>query len=193
MELFRMENATGLPCISVNIYLFCLLIAASGIDLKCQKIPNFLTFPSMIIGILGASLYAGMPGLYFSLAGTAVGFFLLLIPYAAGGMGAGDVKLMMAVGSFLGPKGIFVAFLFTALVGGMYALLFILSRPAILKFYLSKLGFLILKVFRMSHHMVPPVIEDKGKPKLCYGVAITLGTFIYIGFTVSGYEFTLLL
>ena len=188
-----MQNANGLPYILVIICLFCLLITASGIDLKYQKIPNFLTFPSMIIGIAGAFLYAGMPGLYFSLAGTAVGFFLLLIPYSAGGMGAGDVKLMMAVGSFLGPKGIFVTFLFTALVGGMYALLFILSSPAILKFYLSKLGFLILKIFRISPYMVPPVIEDKGKPKLCYGVAITLGTFIYIGFTVSGYEFTLLL
>ena len=48
---------------------------------------------------------------------------LLIVFYLMGMMGAGDVKLMGAVGSILGPAGVFKAFLFTAIVGGIYAVI----------------------------------------------------------------------
>ena len=71
------------------------------------KVPNWLTFPLIISGwLLGLShdfgLLAGAGGIGASLAGTALGFGLLLPVYAIGGMGAGDVKMQMGFGSWVG-------------------------------------------------------------------------------------------
>ncbi len=58
--------------------------------------------------------------------GMALGIGIFILPYLVGGMGAGDVKLMGAVGAVLGPGGVFMAFLATALAGGILALLVML-------------------------------------------------------------------
>ncbi len=57
-----------------------------------------------------------------STGGLFLGVAFLLPVYLIGGMGAGDVKLMGAVGSILGPQGVFIAFLYSAIAGGLYAL-----------------------------------------------------------------------
>ena len=68
----------------------------------------------------------------------ATGIALLVLPYIMGGMGAGDVKLMGAVGSFLGAKATLGAFLFIALAGGVYSLAIILIRRDVFKGFFSE-------------------------------------------------------
>jgi prepilin peptidase CpaA len=105
-----------------------------------------------------------------------------------GGMGAGDAKLMGAVGAILGSKSVFVAFLFTALVGGIYSLITILLNRKQFKDFFKK-QLITLKLFILTRKFISDPVEDNHKkPKMCYGVAIALGTFIYMGLDMTGHH-----
>lgn len=106
--------------ITINL-LVAVLLAASWTDWKYRKIPNILLFISFVISILLHVIYQGTNGLLFSLLGTIVGFALLVIPYCMGGIGAGDVKLLMVVGSFGGIKVVIYSFCLGAIAGGIIA------------------------------------------------------------------------
>ena len=103
----------GLLILSVS----CVLIAAAIYDFRYQKIPNVLTFPTMIIALAYFGVTRGLEGFLFSAGGLGLGIAILIIPYLMGGMGAGDVKLLGAAGAVLGPLGIFNAFVLTAFIG----------------------------------------------------------------------------
>ena len=165
------------------LYLFLIIVLLIAVvnDVKFSKIPNWLTFPSMIIGISFHTGFKGLEGLLFSVSGVGVGMAVFIIPYLFGGTGAGDVKLMGAVGGLLGPKGVFIAFLATSIVGGIYAIA-LLAFHGYLQDALKRYGS-ILKTFLMTGKFiyVPPSKREQ-KPKLRYGVAIALGTIISIVF-----------
>jgi prepilin peptidase CpaA len=180
------------PDYLLTLLLLSTLSASAIIDLRSQKIPNLITFPAMFIALFYHFSTNGLDGLTFSILGLATGIGLLIIPYMLGGMGAGDAKLMGAVGAILGSKSVFVAFLITALVGGIYALIVILLNhkrsKGQFKGFLKK-QFITLQLFIMTRKFIPdPVEENNKKPKLCYGVAIALGTFIYMGLDLSGHS-----
>lgn len=171
------------------IYLAIILLIASFTDFRTQKIPNLLTFTGTFIAISYHLFSGGLQGFLFSFLGVVIGIAVLIVPYAMGGMGAGDVKLMGTVGSFLGAKGAFFSFLFTALFGGIYAFIIILVFRKIFQGYFKQLFNTILNLFLTRKYSPGPLIENKKKPRLCYGIAIALGTFTYIGLHISGYEF----
>ena len=93
------------------------------IDLHTRRVPNLLTLG---IGALGVALAAtrmtgvGVPG---ALGGLAVGLLLMLPGHVIGATGAGDVKLFAALGTLLGPGRTGVAFIYTALAGGLIAVI----------------------------------------------------------------------
>ena len=110
--------------------LAAVLLVAVATDLRAMRIPNWLTFPAMLAGVvcnaaLGAhagGLSGAWDGLLFSLSGFGLGLGLMLIPFLLRVMGAGDVKLLAAAGAFLGAETVFRAFIWTSLAGGVYAL-----------------------------------------------------------------------
>ncbi len=117
------------------------MIAAAIIDWWKFKVPNKLTFPLIISGwVLGLAnnfgLEAGVGGIGSALAGTFLGLAVLLPIYAIGGMGAGDVKMTMGFGSWIGafyglPQClgiIFWAFCTGTIAGGIIAMAMILLR-----------------------------------------------------------------
>ena len=170
------------------ILLSILLLAAAIIDLKTYRIPNYL----ILSGILAALAYHfssdGFNGLLFSVSGIVVGIGLLIIPYLMGGMGAGDAKLMGVVGGFLGAKGAFSAFLLIAVVGGVYALILRLIYKDELKGLSAKIYHGVLS-FILTRKYVPDTgASSPNAPKLCYGLAIALGTFLYIALNGLGYS-----
>ncbi len=162
------------------LFLVAILVIASIIDFRFQKIPNLLTFFSALAGFVYHFSASGIQGIVFSLTGIIIGIAVLIIPYAMGGMGAGDVKLMGAVGAFLGAKGVFVAFLFTAFFGGIYALFIILYFRDIFKGFFKQLFQTFLSFILTKKYFPDPVVEHTDKPRLCYGIAIALGSFTYI-------------
>jgi prepilin peptidase CpaA len=119
------------------------MIVAAVIDGWKLKVPNWLTFPLVLAGWalglahdFGLLEGTGSGGIGASLAGTGLGFALLLPVYSIGGMGAGDVKMQMGfgawIGSFYGLSAtdwhhgalwiVFWAFCLAAIIGGVLAL-----------------------------------------------------------------------
>ena len=152
--------------------LFAALFAASLTDIAQRRIPNVITYPLAACGLVFHFASAGTNGLIFALTGIIAGATMLLPLHLMGGMGAGDVKLMAASGSILGPAGIFTATLYSALAGGLYALL-----------VLWRHGALENAVYGLTPTLANQNAAMAGKknlPRLCYGVAISLGTVLAV-------------
>lgn len=171
-----------------TIFLSGVLIVSAVIDVRIRKIPNLITYPTMLIALSHHWFIKGLDGLLFGLAGLVVGIALLLLPYLMGGMGAGDAKLMGAVGGVTGAKGVLTAFVLTALVGGVYALILILIyRRHFRGFFKNQVT--ILKTLILTREYIPdPVETHNKKPELCYGLAIAVGTGLYIILDLVGYK-----
>jgi prepilin peptidase CpaA len=79
--------------------------AAAFTDWRVHKIPNYLTVPAAVLGVAYHTLMPSSElGLLWSVVGFFIGFGLLLLPWLLGGGGMGDVKLLAALGAWLGPK-----------------------------------------------------------------------------------------
>ncbi|MDP6445734.1 MAG: A24 family peptidase [Pirellulaceae bacterium] len=89
---------------------------AAVIDWRTRKLPNWLTVPVCICGLVFHTVTSGFVGAGFSLAGFATGFAILLILWLIGGGGGGDVKLMGALGAWLGPQMILIVFLVSTIL-----------------------------------------------------------------------------
>lgn len=171
------------------IFLTTILVASAIIDIRVQKIPNLLTLPTIVVGLVYHTSINGWDGLIASLGGTALGIALFIIPYSMGGMGAGDAKLMGAVGSIVGVKGVLIASLFTAIAGGIYALIVFAFNSKYFKSFINRSA-LTIKAFALTKHFIPiPADDSEKKPKLCYGVAIAVGTISYVMLVFFGYKF----
>lgn len=155
------------------------LIVAAVSDLRYRRIPNLLTYPMMAGGVIYHSCTNGAQGFLFGAGGLFLGIILLIVFYVTGGMGAGDVKLLGAVGSMLGPSGVFEAFVYSAAIGGVYALVLIVWDGRLLA--TVKRYWTMLKTFFHTGRLfyVPPAESERSR-NLCYGVAIAIGTILYL-------------
>lgn len=160
------------------ILLPVILIIASWIDLKQHRIPNFLTFSALIVGISLQLLLHGWEGLVFSLGGMAIGLLILIPFYIKGGMGAGDVKLMAAAGAFLGFKGALLAVgltLFSGSVIGVFLLVVLGGvNAAMHRYYTSLKHMLYTSNIKLSY--IPPPPDEAAAVKFPYAAAICVGT-----------------
>jgi prepilin peptidase CpaA len=102
--------------------------AAAIIDVGTRRVPNALTMSMAVAGIALAAAGLGRVGVGAAIAGCVLGAALMLPGHVLGGTGAGDVKLMAAVGAFLGPVPTVMAFFVTAIAGGCLAVGVALSR-----------------------------------------------------------------
>ncbi|MCU1238964.1 MAG: peptidase prepilin type [Candidatus Solibacter sp.] len=96
-------------------------VAASVEDFRTRHVPNWITVAGCLVG-LALAAFTGWGSLGMALTGGALGFLVLLPLYLCGAMGGGDVKLMAAFGTLLGPMGILSAAVFCAAFGGAGAL-----------------------------------------------------------------------
>jgi len=116
------------------IALIAVLTTAIWTDLRSSRIPNWLTFSTMIFAIAIHAYLGGSEEALFGLAGLATGLGLFLIPYLSAGMGAGDVKLMGAVGAIVGPSDALLSGALAILVGGAYAAGVMAYRASLTRF-----------------------------------------------------------
>jgi prepilin peptidase CpaA len=172
-------------------FLSMLLVTAVVYDIGIHKIPNFLTYPTIVGALIYHFLTEGPDGVFMGTKGLVLGMGLFIIPYMVGVMGAGDVKLMGAIGAALGAKGVFISAVLTSIVGGGYALIVLFFNPRYSKSFISKHALTLKLLFYTGQFIPIPVEEVEGKPKLYYGLAIVLGTFIFISLEISGYDFVI--
>src|SRR5688572_9249702 len=102
--------------------------AAAAIDLRTRRVPNALTLAIASTGIVLAAAGAGRIALAAAIGGCVVGVLLMLPGHIFGATGGGDVKLLGALGTLLGPAGIVTAFLAMAVVGGVMAIAIAIQR-----------------------------------------------------------------
>ena len=109
------------------------MAAAAGFDLASRRVPNRLTVGLLALGILVRAAGGGVTAAGWGVAGAAAGLAWLLLPFARGWMGGGDVKLAAAIGAWLGPMGATLAVLFGLAGGGLLALLALASGGSALR------------------------------------------------------------
>ena len=157
-----------------QIILLSILTTAVAFDLQWRRIPNWLTGPAILVGLSWHTVTSQVSGFVFSLEGAVLGLGLFAILYACGWMGAGDVKLFAAVGSFLGPAQAISAAIVIALVGGLLALLVLGFYQGWRKTGLWLWSYVQAMVLTRSVQVLTPV--QGAAPKVPYAVAIGLGT-----------------
>jgi prepilin peptidase CpaA len=102
--------------------------ASALADLRSRRVPNPLTLGIALTGLALALLHMTAVSVPAALAGFVLGLLLMLPGHIAGATGAGDVKLFAAIGTLLGPAGIAIAFVYTAIAGGIIALFVAVAR-----------------------------------------------------------------
>jgi prepilin peptidase CpaA len=157
-----------------EILLLFILGMAIASDLRWRTIPNWLTGSSILAGLGFHTVMNQFAGFVFSLEGAVVGLGLFVILYVCGWMGAGDVKLFAAVGSFLGPAQTISAAIVIALVGGLLAFLVLGFHQGWRKTGLWLWSYVETMVVTRSAQGLAP--EQGAAPKVPYAVAIGLGT-----------------
>jgi prepilin peptidase CpaA len=155
----------------------CVSLAAI-IDISTRRIPNWLTIPGICIGVCTNGYLNGAEGVKSSLLGVCAGFLLLFFAYLLGGMGAGDVKLLSAVGSFLGPRLVFYSFVWMALAGGLIAFLVLIYKKAFSQTFRNLKLLLSGWILRTQENGVDVSLRNPSLIKLPYGVAIAIGTVL---------------
>jgi prepilin peptidase CpaA len=162
-------------------------VVISIFDIRERRIPNFLVFPATFIG-LGLNLsIRGWEGLGFGLKGLATGFALLFIPYLVGGMKAGDVKFLAAIGAFLGATDVIRALLATVLCYPLWAAVAVIREKKIritwLRFrrvLLNFLGFFTPALRLYAARLDGQDDKSVASATTPFGVAIAAGTLIAI-------------
>jgi prepilin peptidase CpaA len=171
----------GRGIILVPDILLPLVVAIAGaFDIRTNRIPNWLTYPSAIAGLVGWSVGQGVP-----LASAVVGFLVGLVPflaaYASGWMGGGDVKLMAAVGAMRGFPFVAYAMLYSLFAGALLAILFLIWRDQ-LRSALADLWRFIRET--LTPGMIPAPLATLGGT-VPFGVAICFGTLLSIALELT--------
>lgn len=152
------------------------LIVAAITDVRTGRIPNWLTGSLATFGIGVNSLEYGWEGFLFGLGGLIMGLVCLIFFYLKGGMGAGDVKLLGAIGTILGPGQVVFAFAFAAILGGLYSLA-LLSNQGGMRHAWARI-FLLLATLKVTKTIEVSGAPISTEPKLRYALVLGLGTVI---------------
>lgn len=156
------------------------LITAGITDVRSSRVPNFITLPLALIGLGFHAISDSGNGILFSLEGLGMGFCLLIGFYAYGGMGAGDVKLLAAIGAVVGPLNVFVGFLFASLLGGLYAIAMMGWHLGLAK-TAERIKIILVSMVFMKVN-VAASLEQTALPKLRYALVLGLGTLMGQGY-----------
>ena len=152
--------------------------ASAAVDLRTRRVPNWLTLSITALGLALAGFHLTDRSIAGALGGIAVGLLLMLPGHIVGATGAGDVKLFAAVGSILGPAGIGVAFVYTAVIGGALAL-----TVAMLRGRLQQTLQGTATLVTTGGANVADIERSSANNRFAYAPAIALGTLaVALGF-----------
>ena len=147
--------------------------AAAVVDLKTRRVPNWLTFGTAAVGVAMATANPGGIGIARALEGLLVGLVLMLPGHVFGKTGAGDVKLVAALGTLLGPRSIAMAFLYTAIAGGVLAVL-VATRRRRLRESLEGTATLVVSGGANAAEIEKPSTDNR----FAYAPAIAIGAVV---------------
>ncbi|OGS25111.1 MAG: hypothetical protein A2297_07110 [Elusimicrobia bacterium RIFOXYB2_FULL_48_7] len=155
----------------IDYILIAFLVICSITDIFYRKAFNVVTYPVIFIAIILNSLYFGPSGLVNSLLGALLGMAFLLAFYMIGGMGAGDVKFMMAVGALKGWNFVLFGGLYGAVIAAALSILIMIYKNTLIK-SLKKVFQFLLFLF-VSKTAIP--IDKESTIHLPYCFFLSLG------------------
>jgi prepilin peptidase CpaA len=166
-----------LPIIAATL---AFIVVCMAIDIRTRRIPNYLSGLGIVAGGALNAYYFGGDGLLTSAAGLVVTMAALLVPFALGGLGGGDVKMMGAVGALVGLQTALPALLAGLMFGGV-----------IMAIHLARLGRLRQTVATVGTMATSSVLGGSLEPlrvsatqpgviTLPYSVPLGLGTLVVL-------------
>ncbi len=170
------------PTIAATLAFVALCVAT---DVRSRRIPNLVSGIGMLAGLMLNVFYFGGDGLVASAGGLFATVALLLFPFAMGGIGGGDVKMMGAIGALLGLHVGLVALLVGLAFGGVIMAIHLARR--------RRLGRTVLTVGTMASASVltgslEPLRLSAAQPdaiSLPYSVPLGLGTIVALAMSGS--------
>jgi prepilin peptidase CpaA len=179
------------PPAGLEMILLALVLAAALYDVRYRRIPNWISVVGVVSGLaMNTFLAYDSPsrwsGLVTSLEGMGLGFGVYFLLYLLRAMGAGDTKLMAAVGAVVGPAAWFGIFLVTAVIGGAMSLILITIRGRVKKTFWN-LGFILSEMKSGRPAYLRREELDVKSPKsvgLPHGAVIAIGTIFYIALSL---------
>jgi prepilin peptidase CpaA len=153
---------------------------ACAFDVRFGRIPNLLTFGAAAAALVYSGITGGWTGLGLSLAGWGAGCAIFVPWFLLGGMGAGDVKLLAALGAWLGPTDALWTALYAGLAGGPLALL-VSALRGYLKQSFTNLWCLLM-FWKVSGVQPMPglTLRTASGPRLPYAVPIAVGALVTV-------------
>ena len=166
-------STTIVPATAIAIAL-----CATVTDIRSRRIPNVLTFGAAAAALVFHTVTSGASGAAASAGGWLAGAALFMPFFLLGGMGAGDVKLLAAVGAWLGAGNALWVAIFTSLAGGVMAVIL-----AALRGYLAaafrNIGNLVVFWWLTGPRPMPDMtLERSAGPRLAYALPIFAGTVL---------------
>jgi prepilin peptidase CpaA len=175
------KGMSSLPPI-LQVSLVLLVVIAAYFDLRWRRIPNWLAFGGVLTGIGLNAFMNESAGLKASLLGLGLAFVVYLPLYTVRGVGGGDVKLMAAVGAVTGPRNWIAISLFTAITGGLAAVVLVALRGRMR----TTLGN-VLSILRSIGSLQAPYtanpaldVKDARAVTLPHGAMIALGVLEFL-------------
>ena len=157
-------------------------LVAAAFDLKTRRIPNLLTFGSAVAAVAIHGISGGWVAASIAFAGWALGLALFLPLFALGGMGAGDVKLLAALGACVGPLAVVWVALFTSIAGGLMALIVAVFRGYLRKAFANL--YCLVMYWRLEGPRPAPemTLTTHTGPRLAYAVPVLAGLVLTLWF-----------
>ncbi len=167
----------------IGPFVVALCVTAMAYDLHARRIPNWLVATALVVALPVQIAANGLPmGPIWWAGGALLGGLLLMPGYLLRMLGAGDVKLMAAVGALLGPRTGLEAVLVTAAVGGLLSFVALTQKRKLRKGIASAMSSVITMSATSGNAAVThKTSEDKAAPSigsLPYGVAIAIGSVL---------------
>jgi prepilin peptidase CpaA len=168
--------------------LMIVVLVASGYDLRYRRIPNWLVLAGAVAGFLNGGVAYGWHGLEGSLLGFLTGFCLYLPLYVVRARGAGDVKLLAAMGAIVGVGTCFQIAVYSAIIGGLFAIALALWKKRFSKTMFN----LSVIVNELMQRRMPYRLDQKldvrhpDSLRIPHAVVLATGTLTFVALGLEG-------
>jgi len=172
---------TNLPLI-LRAVLVVIVVTAAIFDLRYRKIPNWLVLVGLVLGFGLNTFLFELAGLAAAAKGMGLALLIYFPLYLLRAMGAGDAKLMAAVGSIVGWGNWLAIFVATAVIGGVLGVIVLLFAGRIRKTFWN-MGWILNEIlhFRAPYHSSQELdVRSAQGMRMPHGVAIALGSITFL-------------
>ena len=159
------------------------LVALTGAvnDIRTARIPNKLTYSALLSALVVRTAILGFPGLRSAVVGLLISGGLFLLLFAIGAMGGGDMKLMAAVGAWVGSTQVATLILAAAMAGGVLAVGRMISGKSVSQTLRNTMHLVLYRLTSGMQSHPELNVQSSGSQRVPFGVAIAVGALCCAG------------